>query len=104
MPLALGDCAIHKRLKALGFKYKKKTLSIWNQTKRIILRRDQKYREKSRLYTVDLFGNHYVAERYGEKSRNQSDAPNLLCLFLSSLSVCARDHRQSFEQLRTMFM
>ena len=26
MPLALGDCAIHKRLKALGFKYKKKTL------------------------------------------------------------------------------
>jgi transposase len=29
----VSDCAIHKRLKALGFKYKKKTLNIWKQIK-----------------------------------------------------------------------
>jgi transposase len=29
----VSGCAIHKRLKALGFKYKKKTLSIWKRIK-----------------------------------------------------------------------
>ena len=29
-----SDCAIHKRLKKLGFHYKKKTLSIWKQIKK----------------------------------------------------------------------
>lgn len=29
-----SNCAIHKRLKKLGFSYKKKTLSIWKQIKR----------------------------------------------------------------------
>ncbi|KKB96247.1 Transposase [Candidatus Arcanobacter lacustris] len=30
----VSDCAIHKRLKALGFRYKKKTLNIWKQIKK----------------------------------------------------------------------
>jgi transposase len=30
----VSDCAIHKRLKALGFRYKKKTLNIWKQTRK----------------------------------------------------------------------
>jgi transposase len=30
----VSDCAIHKRLKALGFRYKKKTLNIWKQVKK----------------------------------------------------------------------
>ena len=30
----VSNCAIHQRLKALGFKYKKKTLSIWKQAKK----------------------------------------------------------------------
>lgn len=30
----VSDCAIHKRLKQLGFRYKKKTLSIWKQIKK----------------------------------------------------------------------
>jgi transposase len=30
----VSDCAIHKRLKSMGFKYKKKTLNIWKQAKK----------------------------------------------------------------------
>jgi transposase len=30
----VSGCAIHKRLKSLGFSYKKKTLSIWKQIKK----------------------------------------------------------------------
>jgi len=30
----VSSCAIHKRLKSLGFRYKKKPLTIWNQIKK----------------------------------------------------------------------
>ena len=30
----VSDCAVHKRLKQLGYRYKKKTLNIWKQIKK----------------------------------------------------------------------